>query len=110
MAKQSTRTPPGIVELDILGLFHQLRRQALLVSICLAASFFTAVVYLFWTPKIYEGQAVIQVDSSGPKVVQIEDINRENLESLEAMKTLELNLSSRPLLERVVRNPDLALT
>lgn len=110
MAKRSNPASPGIVELDFIGLFHQLRRQVVLVLACLAASFSVAVIYLFWTPKIYEGQAVIQVDSSGPKVLQIEDINRENLESLEALKTLELNLSSRPLLERVVRNPELALT
>src|ERR1700744_1607244 len=44
------------------------------------------------------------------KVLQIEDIDRESMESLEALKTLELNLSSRPLLERVVRNPTLNLT
>jgi capsular exopolysaccharide synthesis family protein len=43
-------------------------------------------------------------------VVKIDEIDTENLESVEALKTLEQNLSNWTLLARVVRNPKLGLT
>lgn len=97
-------------EIDFVGLFHRLRDQLWIVGCTVGFALVAAAIYLWWTPKLYEGQAVVQVDQSERRVLQIEDIDRENMESLEALKTLELNLSSRPLLERVVRSPELGLT
>jgi len=76
----------------------------------MAACLSLGLLYLWWTPKIYEGQAVIQVGQSERRVVKIDGIDSENLESVEALKTLEQNLSNWTLLARVVRNPKLGLT
>lgn len=97
-------------EIDFAGLFYRLRDQIWLVFACMGIALLAAAAYLVWTPRLYQGEAVVQVDQTERKVLQIDDIDRESMESLEALKTLELNLSSRPLLERVVRNPALNLT
>jgi capsular exopolysaccharide synthesis family protein len=110
MSKRNDPVSSALAEIDFVGLFYMLRSQAWVILACLGGALLLSGVYLWWAPKTYEGQAVIQVDQGERKVVQIEDIDRENLESLEALKTLELNLSSWPLLQRVLHNPELALT
>jgi len=97
-------------EIDLIGIYYTLRGQAWIVLACAAGALLIAGIYLWWTPKVYEGQAVIQVDQSERKVVKIDDINSENFESIESLKTLEQNLSNWTLLERVVHNPKLNLT
>ena len=106
----SNRPGSAIAEIDFVGIFYIAQPGVDHSRRFLGAALLLRAIYLWWTPKVYEGQGVIQVDQAERKVLQIDDIDRENMESLEALKTLELNLSSRPLLERVVRNPQLALT
>lgn len=93
-----------------MGIYYTLRGQTWVLAGCVALSLFMACAYLWWTPKVYEGQAVIQVGQGERKVVKIDGIDSENLESVEALKTLEQNLSNWSLLERVVRNAKLQLT
>ena len=100
----------GLGEIDFVGIYYTLRSQIWTIVACVAISLASAFAYLWWTPKVYEGQAVIQVDQAARKVVKIDGIDSENLESVESLKTLEQNLSSWTLIERVVRNPKLALT
>jgi succinoglycan biosynthesis transport protein ExoP len=97
-------------EIDVIGIYYALRGQVWVILVCAAVSLSVGALYLWWTPNVYEGQAVIQVDQSERKVVKIEEIDSENLESVEALKTLEESLSNWTLLERVVRNPKLGLT
>ena len=97
-------------EIDLLGLYYSLRNQVWLVLAFIAVGVSIGAAYLWWVPKIYEGQAIIQVDQSERKVVKIEEIDSENLESVEALRTLEQSLSNWTLLERVIRNPKLAIT
>src|SRR5947209_813438 len=110
MNSQPTSTGESSREIDLIGIYYTLRSQAWIVAAAAAAALLIAGVYLWWTPKVYEGQAVIQVDQSERKVVKIDDINSENFESIESLKTLEQNLSNWTLLERVVHNPKLKLT
>ncbi len=97
-------------EIDLIGIFYTLRSQAWIVAACVATALVFGGVYLWWAPKVYEGQAVIQVDQAGRKVVKIDGIDSENFESIESLKTLEQNLSNWTLLQRVVHNPKLGLT
>lgn len=110
MNSQSNPGNHGPGEIDFVGIYYTLRSQIWTIAACVALALIGAFAYLWWTPKIYEGQAVIQVDQAARKVVKIDGIDSENLESIESLKTLEQNLSSWTLMERVVRNPKLALT
>jgi succinoglycan biosynthesis transport protein ExoP len=100
----------AIGEIDLIGIYYAVRGQAWLILVCVAISLLAGAAYLHWAPKVYEGQAVLQVEQSERKVVKIDDIDAESLESLEALKTLEQNLSNWTLLERVARNSKLGLT
>jgi len=97
-------------EIDVLGIYYAIRGQAWVIAACAGISLLAAVVYLRFAQKIYGGEAVIQVDQAERKVVKIDEIGAESLESGEALKTLEQNLCNWTLLERVVRNPKLGLT
>jgi len=108
MNSQPPSTGESSREIDLIGIYYTLRGQAWIVLACAAAALLIAGIYLWWTPKVYEGQAVIQVDQSERKVVKIDDINNENFESIESLKTLEQNLSNWTLLQRVVQ-PEAAL-
>ncbi len=110
MNSQPTPGSNGPGEIDFVGIYYTLRSQVWTIAACVLLSLVCAVVYLWWTPKVYEGQAVIQVDQAARKVVMIDGVDGESLESVESLKTLEQNLSSWTLIERVVRNPKLALT
>jgi uncharacterized protein involved in exopolysaccharide biosynthesis len=105
MNPRTPRSGESPVEIDLIGIYYTIRRQAWILLSCMGLSLFLGVVYLWWTPKIYEGQAMIQVGQAERKVVKIDGIDSENLESAESLKTLEQNLSNWPLLEQVVRNP-----
>src|SRR5580700_94125 len=105
LRQPSTGEPIG--ELDVLGIYYTLRAQVWVVLACVGTGLLLGAAYLWWAPKIFEGEAVIQVDQGERKVVKIDEIDSENLESVEALKTLEQNLSNWTLLERVARNPKL---
>jgi succinoglycan biosynthesis transport protein ExoP len=62
-----------------------------------------AMAYWIQAPKIYESQAVVEVDQETPRVTSanIQDINSEGLP--DALKTLEQALLSETLLLRVVK-------
>src|SRR5688500_2248067 len=94
-------------EIDLVGLYYTLRSQVWIVIGCVVAGFLLGALYLWWAPEIYQGKAIIQVGQSERKVVKIDNVDTENLDSIESMKTMEQNLSNWTLLQRVVRNPKL---
>jgi succinoglycan biosynthesis transport protein ExoP len=100
----------SIGEIDLIRIYYTLRSQVWIVLTCVGVGLLLGAAYLWHTPKIYEGQAVIQVGRAERKVVNIDGVDTDNLESVEALRTLEQNLSNWTLLERVVRNPKLGLT
>jgi capsular exopolysaccharide synthesis family protein len=100
----------GLPEIDLLGLYYTLRRQAWVIGGCTAAALGLCLGYLWWAPKVYVGESIVQVEQSDRSVMKITGDERENLQSAEFLKTLEQNLGSTPVLERVVRSPKLHLT
>lgn len=100
----------GLPEIDLLGLYYTLRRQIWIIGGCLGAALVVCFIYLWWAPKVFVGESIIQVEQSDRSVMKLTGDDRENLQSAEFLKTLEQNLSSWPVLERVVRSPKLHLT
>ena len=97
-------------EIDLLGAYYAFRGQAWLIALFALLGLLAGALYVCRAPVVYEGQAVIQVDQTERKVVKIDEIGAETFESMEALKTLEQNLSNWKLLERVAQNPKLNLT
>lgn len=100
----------GLPEIDLIGIYYTLRRQVWVIGGCLGAALVLCFAYLWWAPKVFVGQSIVQVEQTDRSVMKITGDDRENLQSAEFLKTLEQNLSSWPVLERVVRNPKLHLT
>lgn len=99
----------GLPEIDLLGIYYTLRRQVWIIGGCLGVALALCFAYLWWAPKVFVGESIVQVEQSD-RSVKIAADERENLQSAEFLKTLEQNLSSWPVLERVVRSPKLHLT
>ncbi|HZI77321.1 MAG TPA: Wzz/FepE/Etk N-terminal domain-containing protein, partial [Gemmatimonadales bacterium] len=90
-----------VIQLDFRALYYSLRQRAWLVALCLAVAGAGAFAYLKRAPKIFEAQVVLQVEQEEQKVLNIEQVQGENLQALELVKTIEQTLQNRALLERV---------
>jgi capsular exopolysaccharide synthesis family protein len=114
MPKESAPTMPTKssqpITIDFRGMFFALRERLLLIAVCCAVGLLGAVTYLIKTPKSYVAQCIVQVDDAKQQVVKIEDVTAENLDKTETLRTIERTLGSRPVVERLVRDPALHLT
>jgi succinoglycan biosynthesis transport protein ExoP len=63
--------------------------------------------YLMLTPAVYEARTVVQVEQTAQSVVGVQDAVREDLKTVEILKTIEQNLSSSALLLRVAKTSKL---
>ncbi len=110
MAEQKKSSGDTSIEVDLTGLYYRFREQIVLIAGCVVVALIAAGFYLLWTPKMYRSQAIIQIEQAERKVVKIEDLDAQNLQSMEVLKTMEMNLTNWVLLARVARNPKLKLT
>ncbi len=110
MAAPKKSAAESSVEVDLPGIYYSFREQIVLIAVCVVLALIGAAFYLLWTPKLYRSQAIIQIEQAERKVVKIEDLDAQNLQSMEALKTMEMNLTNWVLLARVVKNPKLKLT
>jgi capsular exopolysaccharide synthesis family protein len=62
-----------------------------------------AIVYLIVTPKVYESQAVVEVEAQLPNVVNFQKINPAEYREPEDLKTVEQAFTSDTLLLRVIK-------
>jgi succinoglycan biosynthesis transport protein ExoP len=69
---------------------------------CLGGTLLLGLIYICITPKTYSATTVVQVLQEESKYVNIEDVNTEDLEQAEVLKTIETNLTSSPLLLGVI--------
>jgi succinoglycan biosynthesis transport protein ExoP len=102
--RQDRTVPASPVTIDFHHLFHVLREKLWLIGICVAVTTLIALVYALRSPKLYVAQCLIQVQESQRRVLNIEEISPDTLEKPETLKTLERNLTSRPVIERVVES------
>jgi len=109
-AKYPTSAEPNADEglgFDFMAYYHLLREKAWIIVTCALAAVALGGVYIIRTPKVYASTAEVQVNQEQNKVVNIQNVTSEDLSSLELLKTIEQNLSSRALMERVVDKLDL---
>ena len=92
-----------IPEFDFRETYHLLREKAWLIVTCVFITALLAGAYLMTAKKLYAARTVIQVEQSERKVVNIEQINRDDMTDLSALKTVEQSLASRTLYWKVIQ-------
>jgi len=113
-ANSATAPPYGVEQrkgFDLRQFWHSFLERIWIVTLCVIAGLFLALGYLARTPKLYQGHIVLEVDFEEPTMVN--DTQKSSrtdrfLASLDALRTIEQNLTNRSLLARVVRAEDLA--
>ncbi len=94
----------GAFEFDFQEIFHVLREKAWIIVTSVIVALLLGGAYIMNATKLYAARAVIQVEQSERKVVNIEQVNREDLTDRDALKTLEAALASRTLAWRVIES------
>jgi len=89
-------------QVDFERLFNLLRAKAWLIAVVAVVVVLAALVYVIRSPKIYESRALIQVEQSTQKVVNIAEVAQENPQTPDFVNTVVQALTSRKLLLRVV--------
>jgi polysaccharide biosynthesis transport protein len=117
LSANSTTAAPYAVEqrraFDLRQFWHSFLERIWIVTLCVIAGLFLALGYLARTPKLYQGHTVLEVDFREPNMVNESGNPARSarpmfLETLDALRTIEQNLTNRTLLARVVRAEDLA--
>ena len=93
---------------DYRQFVHYLLEKSWIIVLCGLAGTFFGVSYLYRTPKLYQSRAVLEVDVQEQNVAPVAAIQSMNLQSLEQLRTIEQNLRTRSLMERVALATDLA--
>lgn len=89
-------------QFDFRTLYYTLRERAWVVVSCLVIAGLGSAAYLIRSPKIYAAKVLLQVEQQEQKVLNIESVHQENLQSLESLKTVTETLSNRALLARII--------
>ena len=93
---------------DVRHLLQILADRAWLPGLCLVVCIGLADGYLYLTPKTYASSAILYVEQRDEKVVSIQDVSQQDLESTDMMKTVEQSLTTDDILLRVIRDNHLA--
>src|SRR5437667_3937883 len=88
--------------LDFRTLYHILREKFWIIAIAVLTIGCVTAAYLYRASKIYAAKVVLQVEQEEQKVINIQTVQKEDLQSLEFLKTVEQTLQSRALLGRVI--------
>jgi succinoglycan biosynthesis transport protein ExoP len=93
---------PAASAVDFRATYYLLRERAWVIALCLLVAALVTATILLRSPGIYAATTVLMVEQEEPKVVDIQRIQTEDLQSLESLKTVEQTLQNRTLLERVI--------
>jgi succinoglycan biosynthesis transport protein ExoP len=97
----------GATPFDYRAIYAMFRDRAWVIALCfLAAALGTATV-LERSPSIYESKTVLLVEPANTKVVDIQRVQADEYQSIEALKTVEQTLENDGLVERVIDANDL---
>ncbi len=110
MADQPKSRAGVPVEIDLRAIYYAFRERWAVVLLATAAALIGAVIYLCISPKLFRGQAIVQIEQAERKVVKFNDLATQYLQNSETLKTIEANLGNWGLLARVAKNPELNLT
>jgi capsular exopolysaccharide synthesis family protein len=92
--------PDGI---DVQEIIHVLVSKAWLIILCLILAGVAGGAYISRSPRIFASREVIQVEQAAQKVIAIQEVHQEELQGNEIIKTIEQNLISLTLLDRVAK-------
>ena len=87
---------------DFRALYYTLRERSWIVALCFLVAAASTAAYLLRAPKIYASKSVLQIEQEEQKILNIQRIQQEDLQSLEFLKTVEQTLQNSALLERVL--------
>src|SRR5438093_13739594 len=94
--------------IDFRAIYYLLREKAWLIALCFLLAAFGTGTHLMRAPKIYAAKVVLQVEQEDAKIINIQRIQQEDMQTLESLKTVEQVLQNRALLERVIEVNHLA--
>jgi capsular exopolysaccharide synthesis family protein len=101
---KKTPTPTANLDgIDFQEIVQVLLDKKWLIIACLALGGIAGAGYIARSPRIYASREVIQVEQQQPKVLNIQDVNPQEAQSSEEVKTIEQNLLSLTLFERVAK-------
>src|SRR4051794_30983592 len=96
----SLQTRDNTAPLDFRTFYFLLRDRAWIVLLCVFFATLGTAVYLVKTPKVYASKGVLQVEQGEAKILNIQRIQQEDLQSQEVLKTMEQTLQSHAMLQR----------
>jgi len=94
--------------LDFRAMYHVLRDKSWIILLCVLTTGCVTAAYLYRAPKIYAAKVVLQVEQEEQKVINIQAVQKEDLQSVEFLKTVEQTLQNRALFSQVVASNNLA--
>jgi capsular exopolysaccharide synthesis family protein len=108
-SKPSQPPPSSFDQLDVRAVIQILRERAWLIGLCLLTAICATGAYLYRAPNVYASKVVLKVEEEDKNVINIQEVQKENLQTLESLKTVEQTLKNRALLERVLLTNQLAV-
>src|SRR5262245_66595512 len=87
--------PSASAALDWRSFYYLVREKIWLVVLCLLLAALAVGAYLLRAPRIYASKTVLQVEQEDQKILNIEQVQREDWQSLESLKTVEQTLQNQ---------------
>src|SRR6185369_5332328 len=94
--------------LDFRAIYHILRDKSWIILVCVLTVGCVTGAYLYRAPRIYAARVVLQVEQEEQKVINIQAVQKEDLQSIEFLKTVEQKLQNRSLFAQVIATNNLA--
>ncbi len=88
--------------IDFRAIYYLLIEKSWLIALCFLIAAFGTFTHLMRSPKIYAARSVLQVEQEEAKILNIQRVQHEDLQSLEFLKTVEQTLQNPALLSRVI--------
>ncbi|MEA3212781.1 MAG: polysaccharide biosynthesis transport protein [Chthoniobacter sp.] len=94
--------------IDFHEIAYVLLEKAWLIVICVIIGGVLGGAYISRSPRIFGSREVIQVEQQAQKVINIQEVNPQETQSSELVRTIEQNLVSLSLLDRVAKENNLS--
>jgi capsular exopolysaccharide synthesis family protein len=89
--------------IDPQDIIRVLREKAWLILACAVVGGALGSAYITRSPRIFASREVVQVEQQAQNVINIQQVTSEELQSSEIVKTIEQNLVSLTLFDRVAK-------
>ena len=106
--KKTPAPKPSLDGIDFHEISHVLLEKAWLIVICVIVGAAIGGAHISRSPRIFGSREVIQVEQQAQKIINIQEVNPQEMQSSELVRTIEQNLVSLSLLDRVAKQNNLA--